>query len=356
MIYKIQRHLFIRIIKQFVFFVLLIFLTFCLMDFCTRIHEFSNTSLASGFIFKLYGSELAKKAHFFIPICFALTILMQLVHLVKSKEIIALLSSGLNYKIIMRPFWYLAFILGSLLVVNRQFILPKSTFFLETYRNDHLKAVKKAKYAHDEIFTLILKDDSKLIYQSYDAKQNRYFDLFWIITPQRILRIKYLDKTDTGYIGYFIDELTRNQLGAFQKKHSFKELKLSKEWLKGAHFDKILPIETQTLVTLAKSIHNKDYLYSKDEIYTELLLIMIMAASPLWILLMQAPIIKSLSRQLPVLFYVTTQILFFFVTATILDGLGVIAQKSIASPWLLLFMPSAIGGFFLIRRYRKQLI
>lgn len=356
MIYKIQRHLFTRLVKQFILFVLLIFFTFCLIDFSTRMSESSMKLLASNFIFKFYGSEFAKKAHFFIPICFALTILLQLLHLIKSKEIIALLSSGLNYKKILRPFWHLAFILSSLLLVNRQFILPEAILFLETYHNDHIKAVKKAKHAHDEIFTLVLKDDSKLIYQSYDTEKKRYFDLFWIISPQRILRIKYIDKTDSGYTGHFIDELTRNHLGTFQKKHSFKELKLSKEWLKGAHFDKILPIETQNLLKLAKGFTNKDYLYSKDHIYTELFLVVIMAASPLWILLMQAPLVKYFSRQIPVLFYLTLYILFFFATATILDGLGVIAQRSIASPWLLLFIPSVIGGFFLMRRYRQQFI
>jgi lipopolysaccharide export LptBFGC system permease protein LptF len=356
MIYKIQRHLFFRTTKQFALFVLLIFFTFCLIDFCTRVSDFTDSSLGASFAFKYYGCEFAKRAHFFIPICFALTILLQFIHMTKAKEIIALLSSGMSYKKILRPFWYLAFTLGALLITIRHLVLPPSTLFLETYRNDHVRAVKKAKHASDEIFTLILKDDSKLIYQSYDAEKQRYFDLFWIVTPQRILRMKYLDKIEAGYKAHFIDELSRNQLGVFQKKHSFKELKLSKEWLKGAHLDKILPIQTHDITKLGKGLTSKDYIYSKDEIYTELLLVLIMSASPLWLLLMQAPMIRHYSRQIPVLFYVATQILFFFACATVLDGLGVIAQRSIASPWLLLFLPSMTMGFLLLRRYKKQLI
>lgn len=356
MIYKIQRHLLLRISKQFFLFTLLIFFTFCLIDFCTRVSDFTDSNLGFGFTFTYYGCEFAKRAHFFIPICFALTILLQFIHLTKSKEIVALLSSGINYQKIIRPFWYLSIALGFLLLFNREFILPKSILFLENYRNDHVRAAKKAKNAGDEIFTLILKDDSKLIYQSYDDQKQRYFDLFWIVTPQRILRMKYLYKTESGYTAQFIDELTRNQLGVFQKKHSFKELKLSKEWLKGAHLDKTLPIQTQELSKVAKGIYNKDYIYSKDEIYTEILLVLIMSLSPLWLLLMQAPMIKNYSRHIPVLFYVATQLLFFFACATILDGLGVITQRSIASPWVLLFIPSITAGFFLIRRYRRQLI
>lgn len=356
MIYKIQRHLFNRIAKQFTLFVLLIFFTFCLIDFCTRVSDFTDASLGAGFALRYYGCEFAKRAYLFIPICFALTVLLQFLHMAKSKETVALLSSGFSYKKIVRPFWYLSFILLALLLINREFILPKSTLFLETYRNDHVRAVKKAKNASDEIFTLILKDDSKLIYQSYDAQKQRYFDLFWIVTPQRILRMKYLDKTDAGYKAQFIDELTRNQLGTFQKKHSFKELKLSKEWLKGAHLDKVLPIETQDFKKLAKGIYSKDYVYSKDEIFTEIILVLVMALSPLWLLLMQAPIIRQYTRQIPVLFYVATQILFFFACATIIDGLGVIAQRSIVSPWILLFVPSVLAGIVLIRRYRKQLL
>lgn len=355
MIYKIQRHLFLRIAKQFFLFVLLIFFTFVLIDFCTRVSDFTDSSLGTSFAFKYYGCEFAKRAHFFIPICFALTAILQFLHLTRSKEIIALLSSGMNFKKILAPFWLLAFLLSTVLFVNRELVLPKSSYFLETYKNDHVRAAKKAKNASEEIFTLILKDDSKLIYQSYDPQKQRYFDLFWIVNPQRILRIKYLDKFENGYQAHFIDELTRNQLGTFQKKHSFKELKLSKEWLKGAHLDKVLPIQTKHLTDLTKGILDKEFTYSKDEIFTELLLVLIMSLSPLWLLLMQAPMSRNFTRNVPVLFYVSTQILFFFCCATVLDGLGVITQRSIASPWILIFLPALIAGFILIRRYKKLL-
>jgi lipopolysaccharide export LptBFGC system permease protein LptF len=357
MIYKIQRHLFMRLLKSFVFFVALLFTTYIILDFCTKVADFSDSSSINYlFMLRFYGSELAKKAHLFIPICFSLACLLQFIKLSKTKEIVALLCSGLTYQKILAPFWVMGCILSIVLFLNRQYIIPPSRNFLESYRNDHVRTLKKVKNEEDQLFTLVLKDESKLIYQSYNPIKKRYFDLFWILSPQRILRIKYIDHTELGYKAQFIDELTRNQSGTLQKKHSFKELTLSKEWLQGAHFDKSLPIQTQKLDQLIHGLKNKEYLYSRDEIYTELLLVLIMNLAPLWLIAMQSPMLCQYSRQTSILFYVATQLLFFFCSSTILDGLGIISQRSIVSPWILIFIPTTIGLFFIFKRYKKKVV
>jgi lipopolysaccharide export LptBFGC system permease protein LptF len=357
MIYLIQKHLFKRILKSFVFFNVLLFLTYTLLDFCTKAADFSeSTSFHYWFMLKFYGCEFAKRAHLFIPICFNLSMLLQFIRLLKTKELIALLSAGIPYKTIIQPYWILAFILSSALFINRESITPPTREFLENFRNDHIRAVKKSKSQEDQIFALILKDDSKLIYQSFDPEKKRFFDLYWVISPERLLRIKYLDHTDYGFKASFVDELVRNQTGTLLKKHSFKELNFSKQWLKGSRFDKSLPIQTQTITGLMKGLVKKEFPYSKDEIFTELLLVTVMAVSPLWLVAIQAPILKRYTRQIPILFYVAGQLLFFFCTYTILEGLGTIAQRSIASPWILIFIPAMLKLTHLIYRYRKQIV
>jgi lipopolysaccharide export LptBFGC system permease protein LptF len=357
MIYKIQRHLFLRQTKLFLVFIALLILTYTLLDFCTKAADFSDASAMNYlFMLRFYGSEFSKRAHLFIPICFTLSMLLQFMRLSKTKELVALLCSGISYKKVLTPYWVFASLLSLGLLLNRQYIIPPTRDFLESYRNDHVRALKKDKNTEDQIFTLVLKDDSKLIYQNYDAKTKRYFDLFWIVSPQRILRIKYLDETESGYKARFVDELCRNSLGTIQKKHSFKELNLSHEWLVGAHFDKNLPIQTQNFNQMTKGAFSNDYLFSKDEVLTEFFFNLIMCLSPLWIVLMQAPFLTSYSRQIPVLFYVGSQLLFFFCISTILDGFSILAQKSIISPWLLLFSPSFFGSGYLIYRYRKKIL
>lgn len=357
MIYRIQRHIFKRLFRTFLMLVGLVLSLYMLLDFCTKAVDFADARAINYlFMIKFYGSEFAKKAHILVPICFSLTVALQLIHLSKTKEIVALLSAGMSYKKILKPFWFLAFLLSSFLFVNRHLIVPPTRTFLETYRNDHVRALKKTKNIDDQIFALVLKDDSKLIYNSFDPQKGRYFDLFWIISPQRVLRIKYLDQTDNGYTAHHIDELSRNHLGTLQKKHSFKELSLSKEWLKGAHFDKSLPIQTQGFDQMIKGLKNHDYIYSKDEIVTELLVMLIMSLSPFWIITMQAPFLSRYSRQIPVLFYIASQLLIFFCTSTLVEGLGIISQRSIASPLILLLTPFILGLYWLKRRYNKRIV
>jgi lipopolysaccharide export LptBFGC system permease protein LptF len=356
MIYKIQRHLFLRLLKTFSLFIALLLITYTLLDFCTKAADFSDTTAANYlFMLQFYGAEFSKRAHLFIPICFTLAMLLQFIRLSKTKELVALLCAGIPYRKILTPFWLMASIVTLFLFVNRQYIVPPTRDFLETYRNDHVRALKKAKNADEIIFALILKDDSKLLYQSYDPVKKTYFDLFWIVSPQRILRIKYLEMIETGYKARFVDELTRNQMGTLQKKHSFKELSFSKEWLKGAHFDKSLPIQTQSLNEMASGLKEADYIYSKDEVFTEIFVVIIMSLSPLWLVAMQAPILTRYTRQIPVLFYVGSQLLFFFCSSTIVDGFSIIAQRSIISPWILLFIPFICSMGYLGYRYRKSL-
>lgn len=328
-----------------------------LIDFCTKAIDFADASSMNYlFMLKFYGSEFAKKAHILVPICFSLSVILQLIHMSKTKELVALLSAGMSYKKILRPFWFFALFLSIFLIANRQLIVPPTRTFLESYRNDHVRALKKAKNTEDQIFALVLKDDSKLIYQSYDPVKKRYFDLFWIISPQRVLRIKYLDQTETGFTARHIDELIRNQQGTLQKKHSFKDLTLSKELLSGAHFDKCLPIQTQGFDQMFKGLKQQDYIYSHDEVFTELIVMLIMSISPVWILLMQAPYLTRYSRQIPVLFYVASQLLIFFCSSTVIDGLSIISQRSIVSPWILLLTPAFLAFIILAKRYKTKLV
>jgi hypothetical protein len=356
MITKIQRHLFKRLLKSFFLFLLLVVFSYTLIDFSTKVSDFSDThSINYLFMLKFYGCEFCKRAHILVPLCFSLSVLLQVLHLLKTKELIALLSAGITYRRVLLPFWTLGLGLSTLLFLNRHYLIPPTRLFIESYRNDHVRIAKKPHNSDEGINTLILKDDSRLIYQSYDPIKKEYFDLFWIISPQRILRIKYLESHPNGFKARFVDELTRNQMGTLQKKHSFKELMLSKEWLKGARFDRNLPIQSQNLSQMFKGLSIKDYIYSKDAIFSEVILVTIMSLSPLWLLMMQSPILSRYTREIPVLFYVGSHLLFFFCISTIFDGLGIITQRSIVSPWILLVIPALIGLAFLIRRYRTSL-
>lgn len=357
MIYQIQRHIFKRTLKMLTGFIGLLFLTFTLLDFCTKAVDITSiNSVDTLYMFKIYGCEFIKKAHLFIPICFALAMTLQFLRMIKTKELVALLCAGISYKKVLQPFWMLGVMITAFLCLNRQYLVPPTRHFIETYRNDHVRAAKKIKNQEEQVFALILKDDSKLIYQTFDPQKKQYFDLYWIVSPQRILRIKYLDQTETGFKARFVDELSRNQLGTFQKKNHFKELNFSKEWLKDSHFDKNLPIQTQTVSQILKGYKKADFIYSSDEITTELLSFLFMSFSPLWLVALQGPLLTRYSRQVPVLFYVGGMLLIFFCTSTILDGFSIVSSRSIVSPWLLLFIPITVSLSFIIYRYRKHLI
>jgi len=357
MILKIQRHLFKRQALSFFMLLSLVLGTYILLDFSMKASDITESTLQDLiFLVKYYACEMSKRAYLLVPLCYLLSLLLQFIKLSKSKELVALLSAGISYKKILKPFFAFSIILSTLLFINREYIVPPTRTFLEDYRNDYVRAAKKAKNTDEQIFALVLKDDSKLIYQSYDANKKQYFDLYWIISPNRILRIKYLDVIDSGYKARFIDELNRNQLGAFQKKHSFNELLLSKEWLKGAHFDKNLPIQTQKIRKLVSASMDHNLVYSHDERMTELFLVLISSLSPVWLLLLHAPFLSRYSRTLPVLVIVGGNMLAFFCITTVFDGFGIMSQKSIVNPWLLIFTPALIGFIWITHRFRKKLI
>ncbi len=152
--YLWERHLFWSLLATFLFIVSILFGFFVILDYTMHTHDFfSGHALRVSQLFLYYTFHLATQVDLLLPFSFLIASLKTIFSLNEQGMLVALLSSGISMRRILRPFLLLAFLCTLCIYVNYEIFLPKGFTFLKQFRKEHMKSPTKRR-SHGDIHVL----------------------------------------------------------------------------------------------------------------------------------------------------------------------------------------------------------
>lgn len=337
-----ERYFVWEFFKTFFFFIIGFYSLYILIDYSSRSGSFHHQHVQFKWLETIiyYVCEFVKKSEVLIPFAILIASIRTLCSLNAHNELIALMSSGISLRMLMRPFLLAGLFFTCMMYLNTEFLLPKAMKNLKQIEDGRSKAKhrenKTAAAQH-----IALEDSTTLIFQSYDSAQNRFFDTYWVRSIDEIYRIKYLypypEDSSNVPIGYFVDHLTRNPEGelivdASFKTKTFPEIHFNRRTL----FETITLPEELAISELWKKVPDKlDTVTEKDSqaatvLYQKLFL-------P-WLCLLAvigpAPFCLRFTRHLPVFFIYSCSIFGLVAIYLTIDAAVLLGKRQILSPFM----------------------
>jgi len=291
-------------------------------------------------LLKYYGFDLLQQLEILLPFALLIGLIRTLSNLSAHHELIALQSSGVSFHALMRPFLLVGLTCTLLLYLNNELFLPHAMQFL---RKAHEKYItKKAKHNLPlSAKHLLLKDNSTLIFQSYQQSEGRFFDVYWIKNNDEIYRMKFLYPNIEKPLGEFVDYISRDSNDHFvvkesMDKQSFPDMLFFKESI----FETGSEVEERPLTQLWTKLPSKEVSSDKEAeivaIFHHKLALPLLC---LLVILGPAPFCIRATRQLA-LFSINAISLFSLVALyLILNSGALLIERQVLSPYLAIWVP-----------------
>ncbi len=330
-----QRKWLQKLFLSFIFLLSLFFFLFLLVDMSLgggKLLNRSSFSFASFFLYYLCQFSL------YLDLFFPASCLLTLVHfLIKKRnhlEIAGLQIAGFSRRELFLPFLFFSFILMLFLYGHMQWGLPKSAQYLQAFQKE-----KKG------LFTLPLRDGSKLVFERYVPSLHKIFDAFWIKNPDEIWHLHSLS-TGKEKEGFYADRFLRNEKGFLTKtvsltKISFPSFTLPQKLL-------FLPTKFQPLSLLYQQTQKTSLLFEEDTslLHTSLFHHL---SSPLLLPLLAFAIfpffLSFQRRNIHFLFYAFS-LLGFILFEALLNSLLIFSENGVFSPSLAIFSLYGLSFLF----------
>lgn len=366
-----EKFIFKETAKFLLLFLIAIYCLFFTLDFSLRGPKFFTIGKASLFQFFIYYYyQISLYLNLFLSLGFLLAIIAVIGSMNRNNELLALQMAGLSSKKIIRPLLFIGLFLSLLSYSNNELQYPKALRFVHGFKKNHLHSQRKEK--NDNVQSIVLKDNTKLVYSNYNFAKNRLKDVFWILN-QEIYHIKQLDLNSEPPTGYFVDHFVQNKNAFFIKKDSFALKQFSQ-----IHFDKqssafLVPFEERSISTLCIQFFKKNYSSYKEKAALAAHLNYKLALPLLSFLVPFAltPWLFRFSRRTH-LFILTALALFaFFCFYTLIDAFFILTENGGGSaffflwtPFLLLFLLSNAKNLIAnpdhhrkkLRKYKKTVL
>ena len=240
-------------------------------------------------------------------------------------------------------------------MLNFAFFVPSAHNFLDEFHDSHFRHSYHGKRA-EPIRSLQLKDRSKLIFQSYDAEKNAFFDVFWIRSLDDIWHMKYFSADVKEPIGQYVDHLQRNSSRILEKTESYTTARFPQlKWQQQLSQKGDIPAENYATHQLLFSLFQKKELssYKRAEILTQTCFKILMPLlSPLVVIAVSGFCI--LYRRHHNYFILYALAIFSFVTFfTAIDAFVILGENEVLPS--LLSLPLLFGSLFFLasRRFIK---
>ncbi|MFA5250245.1 MAG: LptF/LptG family permease [Parachlamydiales bacterium] len=338
---KIYEKLLVKECLKFLgFFLVSIYLLFFILDFSLRSPKFFAIGGASFFqLLTYYYFQISLYLNLFLSLGFLLTLIKVLGSMNQNNELLALQMAGLSKEKIIRPLFFIALLLSLASYLNHEFQYPRAISLVQNFKKTYFHTSKKIK--NDNVQALLLKDNTKLVYGSYDSKQKKLSDVFWLLNQEELYHIKELDLKTSPPTGYFVDHFVQNKQHFLIKKESFE-----KQPLKHILFDKnsagaLIPFEERKISTLLNQFLQKSYSSSKEKaaLSAHLNYKLALPLLPLLIAFVLPSSVFRFSRK-SYLFVLTALALFLFIGFyTLLDALFILTENGSGSPFFFVWLP-----------------
>jgi lipopolysaccharide export system permease protein len=243
-----ERYFFKELFKTCIFFITCFYGLYVLIDYSSHTRSFHHASVQFQWFETViyYGCEFVRRVEVLLPFAILIATIRTLCKLNMHHELVALMSSGLSLKMLMRPFLLFGLFCTCLMFLNTEFLVPIALKRLNQIDDTRSRA-KRKQTLMTAAQHIALEDGTTLIFQNYDTPQSRFFDTYWIRSINDIYRIKYLypnanSDQPNAVLGQYVDHLKRNSQGKLITVASFEEKALPE-----MHFNPQTLFETITL-------------------------------------------------------------------------------------------------------------
>ena len=340
-----ERYLLKEIFKVFFLFLGCFFFLYALIDYSLHMQEFIvDKGINLSHIATYYTFQFIKRADLLVPLALLISTLKVLFAMNTRGELIALQSSGLARRRILRPFFLVGALCALFNLASSEFFLPQSLNHLDQFRETHFKHSRHGN-RKEPIHVLPLKDRSKIIYQTENKEKNLYFDVFWIRSVNEIWRMNTLSSDPSHPVGHFVDRLVRNGEGNFEKVESFDEYRFDKfRWQADPSGKGYTPLENRSLSDLLKVLlqKTKTTAYEYPQVLTHFLFKITMPLFCLLVIAAGAPFCLRHSRNLPLLLTYAIALFSFIAFFAMMDAAMVLGENLVLSPYVAVLAPFAL--------------
>lgn len=346
-----ERYFFSEALKTLIFFLTSLYFIFVLVDFSTHsVHFYTYSKPNIWEVVLYYLHHFVRYLDIFFPLTLMLSTIKVLLGMNTHNEIAALQTAGVSSKQLLRPFFLLALLLSALCYLNFEYLAPKSLDYIENFQVAHSKNPKKK--SKKSLQALPLKDQTQLVFQSYDSKNKTLFDVFWIKSPDEIYHAKYL-KAGKERTGFYVDHLERGTDQIFEKKASYESLTFAEMPKFEVSSKKTnIPYENRSISSLLRQFYHERYSSQEERanILTHLNLKLATPLFPFLVLIACAPFCLRFSRYIPIFFLYAISLFGLVSFLTMMDAAAILAENQMLSPFALIWLP--LLGAFCIFGYR----
>jgi lipopolysaccharide export system permease protein len=232
-----ERYFYKEISKVFFLFLGCFYFLYVLIDMSLHLKTLQRESVPIYEMIKFAFLQWTKMAEILIPFAMLIATIKVLTTLNLKNELVALVTSGIPLKRLLRPFFIFALFCGFLLYLNFQFLQPLALPSLHHFEETYFKGKKEnGSNVNHLMIENGTENPSLLIYQNFNPETRSFFDVFWMINHDEIYRIKTLYPFEKVAVGHFVDYLIRDANGEIVKKKSverltFPNLKLNQKTL-----------------------------------------------------------------------------------------------------------------------------
>lgn len=354
-----ERYILYELTKLFVFLLAFFYFFYVLVDYSVHTKGFHQEGLSFGEITLYYFCQFSKQAGILVPVALMISSVKVLTTMNLRGEIVALAAAGISFKRLMRPLLLFAFACTMLLYLNIQFIQPLSLGRLHLFEEHYFKGHSKEE--KPLVHSLLLQDNTLLLYQRFDPATGAFFDVFWINSFDRLYRIKNLYPFEKVPFGTNVDLLTREKSGEIVREStfdrlSFPEIRFDPKELFGA----VHPPAWQSLSRLFSATHWKKLGFWRggmnDKEAESTAFFFYKLTNPLICLLAVIAIIPfciRFGRALPVFFIYAFSLFGIVAFFTLINASLVLGESQIIPPiWAILIPPFLLFVVF-GRRYAR---
>ncbi len=353
-----QRYFLRQWLGVFFLFLFCFYGLYILIDYASHTGTFhhQHVKLTWGSMALYYAAEFVKRLDIILPFGILIATVRTLCMLNSSRELVALMASGIKLKVLLRPFVVLGLIGATIIFLNSQFLLPYALGELKIFNTQQaLKHSVSNKYP--EVRHLTLEDGTPLLFYHYDNGTKKFFDVYWIRSIDELYRMKTLDPHGIIPEGVQVDHIVRNGQGELKVIESlprvlFKEMLFSEQGL----LETITPPEELALNELWEKLpYAEGTLSEKDA--QKLTVFYRKLAMPwlcLFAVLGPAPFCVQFTRRLQAFFIYAGSIFGLVAAYLVMNAATVLGERQVLPPGLAIWTPFALIGSILVWRYYGQ--
>jgi lipopolysaccharide export system permease protein len=302
-----------------------------------------------------YAFLFIQRVEILAPFALLLATIKTLCQLNVRNELIALMSSGMKLKRLMRPFIYFGMICVAFMYVNLEYLQPWAITHIKKFE-EYRFLQKHKNELKNNLKSLTLADGSVLLFHRVDDVTNSFYDVFWIKSIDHIYRMKQFFPFYDTPKGSYVDELKRDQMGEIALVNSyteknFPEIKLDSDSLK----ETIIQPNQFSLSKLVQTLQSQSSsVINKPSIETVFYFKMLIPWLCLLAVLGPAPFCLRFTRQLPIFFIYLGGVLAVVVFYLIINASVILGENDVIAPLIAIGVPFAFVGLLLGYNYARN--